>query len=216
MPASEHAGKVDHLFFFILAITGAVGFWSPLLLVDLRGCAIDAGRPPTGPRGSPACRYWSGAGRSCQPASLRDHVRLGPEHLQREPPPARPTPTKYSSWASSGCGRSQHPGGQREINELHLPADRPVKITLISEDVIHDFGIAGFRQKIDVLPGRYVSTWYRPDRSPAATTCSATSTAGPATPTWSGRSSSCGRTSTPSGSANRPRARRRWRGGSCS
>jgi cytochrome c oxidase subunit II len=58
----------------------------------------------------------------------------------------------------------QHPGGQREINELHLPAGRAVRVTCISEDVIHDFGVPAFRSKIDVLPGRYVSTWYRPTR----------------------------------------------------
>jgi len=58
----------------------------------------------------------------------------------------------------------QHPTGQREINELHLPVGRPVKITLISEDVIHSFGIPAFRDKIDVLPGRFVSTWYKPTK----------------------------------------------------
>ncbi|HEY2785661.1 MAG TPA: cytochrome c oxidase subunit II [Fimbriiglobus sp.] len=56
----------------------------------------------------------------------------------------------------------QHPDGTREINELHLAVDQPVKITVISEDVIHDFGIPAFRQKIDVVPGRYLSTWYKP------------------------------------------------------
>lgn len=45
-----------------------------------------------------------------------------------------------------------------------LPVDRPYKVTFISEDVIHDFGIPAFRQKIDVIPGRYVSTWYHPTK----------------------------------------------------
>lgn len=52
--------------------------------------------------------------------------------------------------------------GVREINELHLPVGKPVKLTLTSEDVIHDFGVPAFRNKIDVMPGRYVSTWYLP------------------------------------------------------
>jgi cytochrome c oxidase subunit 2 len=56
----------------------------------------------------------------------------------------------------------QHPNGVREINELHLPKDRAVKITGTSEDVIHDFGIPAFRNKFDVVPGRYISTWYKP------------------------------------------------------
>jgi cytochrome c oxidase subunit 2 len=58
----------------------------------------------------------------------------------------------------------QHPNGVREINELHLPTGRAVKVTVISEDVIHDFGIPAFRSKIDVVPGRYMSTWYKPTK----------------------------------------------------
>lgn len=56
----------------------------------------------------------------------------------------------------------QHPTGQREINELHLPMGRPVRLTGTSEDVIHDFGIPAFRSKMDVVPGRYTTTWYEP------------------------------------------------------
>jgi cytochrome c oxidase subunit 2 len=55
----------------------------------------------------------------------------------------------------------QHPEGQREINELHVPVDRPVKLTLTSEDVIHDLFVPAFRVKVDVLPGRYVQTWFQ-------------------------------------------------------
>jgi len=58
----------------------------------------------------------------------------------------------------------QHPTGQREINELTLPIDRAVRITGTSEDVIHDFGIPAFRSKFDVVPGRYTSAWYHPNR----------------------------------------------------
>ena len=58
----------------------------------------------------------------------------------------------------------QHPNGVREINELHLPVNRPVKITGTSEDVIHDFGIPAFRNKFDVVPDRYISTWYQPNK----------------------------------------------------
>jgi cytochrome c oxidase subunit II len=61
--------------------------------------------------------------------------------------------------------KAQHPGGQREINELHIPVDRPVKLTLTSEDVIHDFFVPAFRTKIDVIPGRYVHTWFHPTKT---------------------------------------------------
>jgi cytochrome c oxidase subunit 2 len=58
----------------------------------------------------------------------------------------------------------QHPGGQREINSLHVPIGRPVKVTLISQDVIHDFFVPAFRVKQDVLPNRYVYSWFTPSK----------------------------------------------------
>ncbi|GBQ87948.1 putative cytochrome c oxidase subunit II [Gluconacetobacter johannae DSM 13595] len=59
----------------------------------------------------------------------------------------------------------QYPGGQREINALHVPAGRPVQLLLTSEDVIHDFSIPVLRIKHDVLPGRYQSLWFTADRT---------------------------------------------------
>lgn len=59
----------------------------------------------------------------------------------------------------------EHPGGQREINELHVPADRPVLLKMISEDVIHDLFLPALRIKQDVLPGRYTQEWFQADES---------------------------------------------------
>lgn len=56
----------------------------------------------------------------------------------------------------------QHSNGKREINELHVPVGQAVKLTLTSEDVIHSFYIPAFRIKMDVVPGRYTSTWFEP------------------------------------------------------
>ncbi len=55
----------------------------------------------------------------------------------------------------------QHQDGQREINTLHIPTNRDVRLTMISQDVIHSFFIPAFRIKADVLPGRYTSLWFR-------------------------------------------------------
>jgi cytochrome c oxidase subunit 2 len=55
----------------------------------------------------------------------------------------------------------QHLGGQREIDELHVPVGRPVRLVMTSEDVIHDLFIPAFRIKADVLPGRYVTEWFQ-------------------------------------------------------
>jgi len=54
----------------------------------------------------------------------------------------------------------QYPEGQREINELHVPTGRPVRITLASEDVIHSFFVPAFRVKHDVVPGHYDEVWF--------------------------------------------------------
>ena len=55
----------------------------------------------------------------------------------------------------------QHPDGVREINELHVPVGRSVKLTMTSEDVIHSFFIPAFRMKRDVVPGRYQTVWFQ-------------------------------------------------------
>jgi cytochrome c oxidase subunit II len=54
----------------------------------------------------------------------------------------------------------QHPTGQREINTLHVPVNRPIKITMASEDVIHSLWFPYFRVKNDVLPNRYRTMWF--------------------------------------------------------
>ncbi len=54
----------------------------------------------------------------------------------------------------------QHETGQREINELHIPVGRKVKLTMTTEDVLHDFSIPAFRTKADVVPGRYTYLWF--------------------------------------------------------
>lgn len=55
----------------------------------------------------------------------------------------------------------QHASGAREINALHVPIGRPVKLILTSQDVIHDFYVPAFRMKTDVLPGRYTQEWFQ-------------------------------------------------------
>ena len=55
----------------------------------------------------------------------------------------------------------QHQQGNREINELHIPVGRPVRLVMTSEDVIHSFFIPAFRIKQDVLPGRYSTEWFQ-------------------------------------------------------
>jgi len=54
----------------------------------------------------------------------------------------------------------QHATGQREINQLHIPVGRKIKLIMTSEDVIHDFFVPAFRTKMDVVPGKYTTMWF--------------------------------------------------------
>ena len=58
----------------------------------------------------------------------------------------------------------QQPTGLKEINELHVPVGRNVKLIMASEDVIHDFSVPDFRVKMDVVPGHYNTMWFRPTK----------------------------------------------------
>ena len=59
----------------------------------------------------------------------------------------------------------QQPNGRKEINELHIPVNRNVKLIMGSEDVIHNFYVPAFRVKMDVVPGRYNTMWFRPTKT---------------------------------------------------
>ena len=54
----------------------------------------------------------------------------------------------------------QHATGQREINELHIPVGRKIKLIMTTEDVIHDVFVPAFRTKVDVVPGKYTTEWF--------------------------------------------------------
>ena len=60
---------------------------------------------------------------------------------------------KMWSWAF------RYPNGHVD-NELHVPVDRPVRLVMSSDDVIHSLYIPAFRLKQDVIPGRYTKLWF--------------------------------------------------------
>lgn len=77
-------------------------------------------------------------------------------HMRRPPAEAMHVYAVGKQW----MWKFQHPEGQREINELHVPAGRPVRVTITSEDVIHSLYFPSFRTKIDAIPGRYTELWF--------------------------------------------------------
>jgi cytochrome c oxidase subunit 2 len=78
--------------------------------------------------------------------------------FQERTPPA--DATEVYVVAKQWMWKVEHAEGQREINELHVPVGRDVKLIMTSQDVIHSFYIPAFRIKQDVLPGRYTVEWF--------------------------------------------------------
>ena len=60
--------------------------------------------------------------------------------------------------------KAQHPGGQREINELHVPTGQPVMLTLTSQDVIHSLYLPALRLKQDAVPGMFTNIWFEVEK----------------------------------------------------
>jgi cytochrome c oxidase subunit 2 len=61
--------------------------------------------------------------------------------------------------------KTQHPNGAREIDALHIPVDKPVRLVMTSQDVIHSFFVPAFRVKQDVVPGREAEIWFQATRT---------------------------------------------------
>jgi cytochrome c oxidase subunit 2 len=59
----------------------------------------------------------------------------------------------------------EHPGGQREIDAMHVPVGKVIRVVIASEDVIHSFYIPAFRLKHDVVPGTYETIWFKADKT---------------------------------------------------
>jgi cytochrome c oxidase subunit 2 len=68
---------------------------------------------------------------------------------------------EFTSIGRQWMWKFQHPTGQREINNLHVPVGQAIKVMMTSEDVIHSFYVPAFRLKQDAVPGRYTSVWFK-------------------------------------------------------
>jgi len=55
----------------------------------------------------------------------------------------------------------EYPNGMHSVTDLHVPVNRPVRIILSSDDVIHSFFVPAFRIKQDATPGFYQTTWFQ-------------------------------------------------------
>jgi cytochrome c oxidase subunit II len=152
------AGNVDALFIFLLIVTGMVTLliFSCLLYFAAR-YRYRANVPAEQIEGStPLELTWS-----IIPLGVFLVIFVwGAVVYFKERTPPRDATEVYVV-AKQWMWKLEHAEGQREINELHVPVGRDVKLIMTSQDVIHSFFIPAFRIKQDVLPGRYTTTWFR-------------------------------------------------------
>ena len=82
-------------------------------------------------------------------------------NTHKHPPP---NAMEISAIGRQWMWKFQHPGGQWEINDLHVPAGQPVLVNMISQDVIHSLYIPAMRIQMETLPGRYTQLWFNSNR----------------------------------------------------
>jgi len=158
--ASTFAKDVDALYFFVIAVCA---FFALLVAVLVIWFGVKFRRRHEGEVGAriegnlPLELLWSVI------PTIISMVMFGwgasvYYHLRRPPDEAMHIYAVGKQW----MWKFQHLEGQREINELHVPAGRPIKVTVTSEDVLHSLYFPAFRTKIDAIPGRYMELWFEP------------------------------------------------------
>src|SRR6516165_9057261 len=160
--ASTTAKHVDALYLFEL---GVAGFFSLLICILIVTFAVRYRQGSSANRiGPPLKGTWTEAIWIGVPLllALLMFVWGAVLYFHVFQPPA--DALEVSVVAKQWMWHLQHPEGRAEINELHIPLGRPVKLTMTSQDVIHSFFVPAFRVKQDVLPGRYTSLWFEPTR----------------------------------------------------
>ena len=157
--ASDYASRVDEVFWILVAVSGVVTLVVAGLIVTF----------------SIRYRRGSGAKRGRLPAALQHEIELGwtaatlflflflfwwaaVTQLSALTPPSKAL--EIHVVAKQWMWRVQQPSGAREINEIHVPVNTPVRLVMTSEDVIHDLFLPALRIKQDILPDRYTYLWF--------------------------------------------------------
>jgi cytochrome c oxidase subunit 2 len=168
--ASDFAGRVDTLLWTMTAVTGlvAVGIVVLIIAFSLRYRRARQANRHLSDASSGTVRNrrleiaWIGTPLLIFLAFYVWGARL---YFDYETAPANPM--EIYVVAKQWMWTLEQPNGRREINELHVPIGRPVKLVMTSQDVIHSFYVPALRIKHDVLPGRYESLWFTATRTGA-------------------------------------------------
>ncbi len=156
--ASSFAWQVDYLYFYLVAISAffTIGIVAAIFYFVVRYREKEAFATPREIHGSVALEtIWS-----IIPFIISMTVFLGGAivYYNQYRPPA--DNMEIYVVGKQWMWKIQHTSGQREINELHVPVNTNVKLTMTTEDVLHDFFIPAFRTKADVVPGRFTTLWF--------------------------------------------------------
>ncbi len=163
--ASTYASSVDWLHYFVIittfAGTGAVSVVALTFIIRYRRSRTqpkdEAPRPDTAPQTPPHLEmalitllvvlffFWWILG-----ARLYTQMRVPPPGAMRVYVTAKQWMWKF-----------EYVGGQRSIDELYVPTGRPIELLMTSRDVIHSFYVPAFRNKMDVIPGRFTTYWFQ-------------------------------------------------------
>jgi cytochrome c oxidase subunit 2 len=157
--ASSFAGQVDWLFAYLMAVSL---FFGLLICIGLIYIAFRFHRRAPDEVGAEIhSSIWLEVGWMVIPFLLTLVMFFwGAEIFVAERQPPDQSMDVYVV-AKQWMWKLQHAEGRTEINELHVPVNRPVKLVMASEDVIHDFFVPAFRVKEDVVPGRYTTLWFK-------------------------------------------------------
>jgi cytochrome c oxidase subunit II len=166
--ASTIAGPIDHLYFAWLALSGIVAIAVAVLIVWF-AIRYRRGSPASRHIGDPVAHehkmhrieiIWT-----VVPLALFMAMFVWSAEVYYDSVTVpRGAQTIYVV-AKQWMWHTEHPDGEREINELHVPLGRPVELMMTSQDVIHSLSIPGFRIKQDVLPGRYTLLTFTANRA---------------------------------------------------
>lgn len=156
--ASTMAASVDHLFFFLLAVSA---FFAVLIAVLVVVFAVKYRRVHEASVGAPIHGglvlelTWTiiplgiGIVMFAWGASVYFDMARVPQNA-----------VEVYITGKRWMWKAQHLTGQKEINALHVPVGQPVKLIIQSEDVIHSFFVPAFRAKMDAVPGRITTMWF--------------------------------------------------------
>jgi cytochrome c oxidase subunit II len=160
--ASRNGAQLDTLFFFLtgMSVLLCLGIFGTIFYFAIRYRRRNDGRiPPVIKKSIPLEIAWT-----VIPIAINIIIFVWAAHLffrESEPPVGA---TEIFVIGKQWMWHLQHAEGQREINELHIPVNVPVKLIMTSQDVIHDFFVPAFRTKKDVVPGRYTTEWFQPTK----------------------------------------------------